>query len=64
GRWEEAIRLQKRVMEACEQQWGQHNADIIFATNCLAKTYCKLGRWGDAKRLQLDLLGQRKPTFG
>ncbi|KAF8600010.1 kinase-like protein [Ceratobasidium sp. AG-I] len=56
------MRLQERALDLTKPTLDDHHASSITA--CLANTYCTVGRWGDARRLQSALLSHLENTLG
>ncbi|RYP58915.1 hypothetical protein DL770_010331 [Monosporascus sp. CRB-9-2] len=52
GRWEEAEKLEVRVMETRKMKLGANHPDTLTSMANLALTYRNQGRWEEAEELQ------------
>ena len=64
GRWDDAQRLEERVLELREKLLGQEHPDTVTAMANLAWTYSDQGRWDDAQRLEERVLELREKLLG
>ena len=59
GRWDEAVALEERVLEARKEVLGDQHPDTLSAMANLASTYTNRGRWDDASALERVLKSSR-----
>jgi len=59
GRWDEAVALEERVLEASKEVLGDRHPDTLSAMANLASTYTNRGRWDDASALERVLKSSR-----
>jgi tetratricopeptide (TPR) repeat protein len=64
GRWDEAVVLEERVLEASKVAPGEQHPDTLTAMANLAVTYWNQGRWDEAVVLQERVLEARKVALG
>ncbi|SPJ81929.1 related to kinesin light chain 1 [Fusarium torulosum] len=64
GRWEEAEKLQVRVMEIRKVKFGEDHPHTLTSMNNLASTYWNQGRWEEAEKLQANGKKQRSYRYG
>ncbi|KAM6493175.1 hypothetical protein JOM56_011309 [Amanita muscaria] len=64
GIWDEAEKLETRVLEARKAKLGNDHPDTISSMNNLANTYRDQGRWDEAEKLETHVLEARKAKLG
>ncbi|CUA74452.1 Nephrocystin-3 [Mus musculus] [Rhizoctonia solani] len=64
GQWALQEKIQRRVVEMCQQFLGQDDPYTLRAMGRLAETHCSLGQWDQAERLQLWVLDAEKARLG
>ncbi|KAJ7762591.1 hypothetical protein B0H16DRAFT_1368814, partial [Mycena metata] len=64
GRYEEAHKLENRVLETRREVLGDDHLSTLDAMNNLAGTYNKLGQFHEAEALEIMVLEKRKEILG
>src|SRR5947207_2133651 len=64
GRWEEAVTLEEKVLEASKTVLGERHPDTLTAMANLASTYRNQGRWEEAVTLEEKVLEASKTVLG
>ncbi|KAL7905410.1 TPR-like protein [Trichoderma velutinum] len=64
GRWDEAEKLQAKVMETYRTKFEINHPKNCAAMDDLALTYCNQGRWDEAEKLQVQVIKVRRAVIG
>jgi len=64
GQWQDAVELEKKVLEANKRTLGEEHPDTLLSMGNLASSYSNLGRRQDAVELREKVLEAWKRTLG
>jgi hypothetical protein len=64
GRWNEAEKLDIKVVETSKTVLGAEHPDTLTSMASLASTYRNQGRWNEAEKLDVKVMETRKTVLG
>ncbi|CUA75393.1 Nephrocystin-3 [Homo sapiens] [Rhizoctonia solani] len=64
GQWAHHEQIEMLLLEALKKEYGEEHKETLSSMNCLATTYERLDRRGEAEKLQVQLVESSKRVLG